>query len=239
MLAWYRSILLLAIFFITGFSLLSPNGSTAVAERLPKPEKEQVTRAVQDIRDLFEQEYEQAKEDRKASQALAGMLLDAKADESDPVMRYALFQEAIFLQAGARAAEEMAMAADEMSREFSIDNIKIKTHFLKKIAQATKAKSEKATLAELLQSTMEQAIAADRYDEAMDLISAGASLGEQTKDRKLVKRFESFAETVQMERSLFRDVQEAQEGLDQDPLDAEANLIVGQWYCLKKINLSY
>ena len=234
MLTWYRSILFLAIFFITGFSLPSPNGSIAVAERLPKPDKEKIASATQDILDLFEREYTQAKDDRKACEALATMLLNAVAEENDPVMRYTLFKEAITLQVKARLVEELVKTTDEMTQEFSVDNIEIKTHFLKKIAHATKKKSEKSTVAEVLQSTMEQALATDRYDEAMDLITVGATLGEQTKDLKLVKRFKTLAENIREERNQFHNVEKAQEALEQKPLDAEANLIVGQWYCLKK-----
>ena len=219
---------------LTGLVIFGSQQLITADELLPKPEKEQLVLAVKDLHDLFQEEYEQAERDDKAKQVLASTLLEAAVEENDPVMRYALLKEAIGLQADAKLAQNLSETTDAMAEAFAIDSIKIKSHFLKKIALSTKKKSDQANVVEAIQSVIDQAIATDRYDKALELITTGVALGEQTRDRRLAKRFSDLAKIIQEEHTEFRAVDQAQQTLEDKPLDAEANQTVGRWYCLKK-----
>ena len=62
-------------------------------------------------------------------------------EEKNAAVQFALLKEAISLQAAAQDAEALIDTTDMMSQRFKIDGLKIKVHFLTKIAGDTKKKS--------------------------------------------------------------------------------------------------
>ena len=218
---------LLAILVPSAISVLG-------AERLPKPKSESVKQAVKDIQEAYQQEYEQADQGIEQKQLLAEKLIEAAGNESDPIIQFTLLKEAINLQAAAQLAEVLVETTDTMSQRFELDGLKIKVHFLKKIAADTKKKNTKNRTVEAIRSVVDQAIATDQYDKALELLAAVAAMGERTRDQKLVREYDKLADTTRAEGILFRTVEEAQHILQDKPLDAEANQTVGEWYCLKR-----
>ena len=218
---------LLAVFASSAINVLG-------AERLPRPKSESLKQAVKDIQEAYQQEYEQADQGIEQKQILAENLIEAAGNESDPIIQFALLKEAINLQAAAQLAEALVETTDIMSQRFEIDGMKIKVHFLKQIAADTKKKNTESRTVEAIRSVVDQAIATDQYDKALELLAAVAAMGERIRNQKLVREYDKLADTTRAEGILFRSVEEAQNILQDKPLDAEANQVVGEWYCLKR-----
>ena len=123
-------------------------------------------------------------------------------------MQFALLKEAIRLLSDARQAEDLINTTDMMADRFKIDALKIKVYFLKKIASETKTKSSDRMTVDAMQGVADQAIAQDQYDKALELLSAVTSMGERTKDRKLVREYENITATTQREAEQFQFVQD-------------------------------
>ena len=203
-------------------------------ERYSKPESAKVKQALKDIHEAYEQDYQNAKEGANQKSELAATLIQAAQVEKDPANQYTLLKEAISLQADARLAEELVETTDLMSQAFEIDGIKIKAYFLNKIAGKTKTKEDSDVLSTTIASVIDQAITADRYDRALELIGSTLAMGNRIRNRKLVRKFEKLDENTRAVRLLFDDVKQAQQILADEPLDADANQTVGEWYCLKR-----
>ena len=202
--------------------------------RLPKPGSESVKRAVKDIREAYAEDYSDAEQGTRNKHKLALKLNAAAEEENDGAVQFALLKEAIRLLSDAQQVEDLISTTEMMAGRFKIDELKIKVYFLKKIASETKTKSSDRMTVDAMQRVVDQAIAQDQYDKALELLSAVSSMGERTKDRKLVREYETIMETTQREAEQFQFVQDAQQILDEKPLDPAANRTVGEWYCLKK-----
>lgn len=202
--------------------------------RLPKPESESVKQAVKDIREAYAEDYQDAEQGTRNKHKLALKLNAAAAQESDEAVQFALFREAIRLLSDAGQATDLIRTTDMMVDRFKIDELKIKVYFLKKIASENKVKSSNGVIVDVMQKVTDQAIAEDQYDKALELSAAVVSMGERTKDRKLVREYENITATIQREAEQFQVVRDAQRTLDEKPLDPSANRTVGEWYCLKK-----
>ena len=218
---------LFAIFFI---SAINARGNA----QLPKPDTESVNQAVKDIREAYAQDYKDADQKTQKKINLATKLNAVAEEETDAAVQFALLKEAISLQAAAQDAEALIDTTDTMSQRFKIDGLKIKVHFLKKIAGDTKKKSSDGRTVDAMRTVVNQAIANDEYDKALELLIAVTTMGDRTKDRKLVREYEKLVEKTRGESNQFRSVHNAQEMLEEKPLDAEANQTVGEWFCLKK-----
>ena len=202
--------------------------------RLPKPESESVKRAVKDIREAYAEDYQDAEQGTRNKHKLALKLNAAAAGETDEAVQFALLKEAIRLLSDAGQASDLIRTTDMMVDRFKIDELKIKVYFLKKIASENKTKRSDLAITDVMQRVADQAIAEDQYDKALELLAAVVSMGERTKDSKLVREYESILATTRREAEQFQVVREAQQILDEKPLDPSANRTVGEWYCLKK-----
>tara|TARA_Y100001978_G_scaffold200174_1_gene215902 strand:- start:22 stop:1536 length:1515 start_codon:yes stop_codon:yes gene_type:complete len=202
--------------------------------QLPKPESESVKQAVEDIREAYAEDYKDAEQGTRNKHNLALKLTSAAEEENDAAVQFALFKEAIRLLADAQQAGDLIKTTDDMAERFKIDDLKIKVYFLKKIAGETKRRSSDRHNLNAMQIVTDQAIARDQYDKALEILAAVISMGERTKDRKLLREYETIIDVTRQEAQQFQAVQDARQVLDEKPLDATANQTVGEWYCLKK-----
>ncbi|MDG2409181.1 MAG: hypothetical protein P8M53_09265, partial [Pirellulales bacterium] len=164
---------LFAIFFIIAINAQSD-------AQLPKPDTESVKQALQDIREAYAQDYKDADQKTQKKQSLAMKLNAAVDEERDAAVQFALLKEAISLQAEAQDAEGLADTTDTMSQRFKIDGLKIKVHFLKKIAGDIKKKSSDGRTVDVMRAVVNQAIFSDEYDKALELLTAIMAMGERT-----------------------------------------------------------
>ena len=223
---------MLVIGLLVAFTARTNNAQDNLQQ--PKPDNDSIKQAAKDIREAYVQDYEDAEQGAKNKQILATKLINDANSEADPKMQFALLKEAIRLQAEAQQAEALIETIEKMSQLFEIDSLKIKVYFLKKIARSIKKKNSAGSTINAIRSVANQATSSDQYDKALELLAAVTDMGEQIKDRKLVREYEAITERTRQESELYQTVKQAQGTLEQEPLNAPANQLVGEWYCLKK-----
>lgn len=226
--------------FIAAFVVLlcaaTCQAQTQSVGKLTKPSKEQQAQGIKDVKDAYENEYRDAKESSERKRALAETLLAAADQERNPGNRYALFVEAIRLLADAGDSTATFESIEQMGERFDVDQIVIKSFFLKKIADGAKGKSRNEQLADHFHDLISQAIAEDRFDKAVEITEKGVAYTKSSKQRKQARYFENKLAEIQKLQEQYRAVASALEILQDKPLDAAANQTVGEWQCLSKQN---
>jgi len=215
---------------------ISNNPPSAPAEEdlsppLPQPPDEQVIKAIEEIRTVFEKDYRRRGLQRVE---LVRLLRKQAETETKPAVRFALLCESRDLAADALSAELAMEAVDELIAGFDVDIAAERSAILGVLAKASldPLQSEFAALHGL--DWVEEALDDDDYETAVKLGTSVDTLASRTKIKSIDTRARDTLKRVKSMQLDFGRMQAAMKTLETKPDDPTANTTVGKFHAFRK-----
>ncbi len=212
---------------------------TPSAATNPQPAKKQPAPPVAEQEQVAKQLDELYKISRPGSKdaAKAQELYDvAGKPGASPVERYMLLLKGAEIAAVAGDLSLSMQGIDTLDGDYEINALEIKQKLFDKFVTATKP-DQLAISIPTAEQLIDQAIAADQYAIALTLSTTTSRAVTKSKiatRKEVEERLSRRRRDIHVLEPIHAAVKKAQETLDKNPADPEANTIVGRWRCLFK-----
>jgi len=208
-----------------------PEPTTPIT-RLPIPPTADRQKMLQQLDDV----YDFAKRRTAAEKIqLAKELSDlGKKSQGGPAEKFLLFFKAMELAQSGGDAVLMLEAVDAMSAEFQVDALEGKQKALADFVKGSPGEEQTAKFIEAADPVIDEAIAAGRYDIAVNIAEAGYRLGRGAGNTELRKRTYDRRNSVKKSALQWKELTDAQNTLETNPDDPAANLVLGRWLCFER-----
>jgi hypothetical protein len=164
---------------------------------------------------------------------VAGQLFElAKKSTQNPAEQFTLLRKATELAVEGNDALGVAQAIDALAAVFEFDALAAKERAMVKIAEKGTGAERLKWLVEQARIVLDQAQAEKRYDVAMRLAAAVKAACQSSRDFRKETNERYLA--VQAMYKQWEVMQQAKAALEKDPADADANLVLGRWYCFQE-----
>jgi len=162
----------------------------------------------------------------------AGELFEmGKKSRQNPSEEYVVLSTAMDLFGEAGDAGLMVQAGDALAADFQVDGLALKESALLKFAEKAGGAERIKALVESSRPVIEQAVAEKRYELALKLATAVNAACQGQSGREFRKETFARRQEIQKRCEKWQQVENARAALKSDPDDAEANLLLGRWYC--------
>ncbi|GEM_PF-7064819 len=205
------------------------------AKKSPLPNPAAIKDATALVNDTFNELLAAAKTPELRT-AATKKLLDAAAEEKDPASRFALLVKARDFASAGADFDSAAAAIDAMDRAFDLDALKMKTDAAVAVARSARTAGDRKKLAQQLDSVIDAAVTADRYDLAKSLADIALTAARAANDADLMRKTTLDLQHVREAETASADLKKLQQILADKPTDPEANLKVGKYHCFIKEN---
>lgn len=169
--------------------------------------------------------------------ATAQKLYDAAANGSGiPAERYMLLLHGAEIAAAGGEFELALQGIDALDGDYEINALEIKQKLLEKFVIAGKPKQLAAAIP-AVEEIVDQAIAADQFETSLALATTAGRVVAKSQipsHKEIDERLSRRRRDIHLLQPIFASVKKAQESLDKNPADAEANLLCGRWRCFYK-----
>jgi len=209
----------------------APAEATPVA--LPKvPTDDALKKADVEIREVFDFKAATDLESRK--RLVAEIRSAALETKTDPVGQYAMLRTARDLSAhlGDYAAAEQTI--NEMSERFDIDPLAMRSKAIVRAMTAKVSSEQRGKVARAGLALAKEFHKADRYKEALAVVTAVGRTASRVKDKQLVADAKQLAIESRAMAKQYVSVRRAMETLKTNPDDPAANTSVGKYLCFVK-----
>lgn len=169
-----------------GIELAEVNEAEALGQVSP-PAAPLVTTARDEVRKLFQDDYDMAKSSPERI-VLADMLLTQALESQDAVERYALLAEARDIAALSGDTDALGRVADTMANLFTVDPETAKTDGLEAASKAADSPETFAAVAQAALDLTDAAMLAEQYNVAKKRVAVAVSAAGKSKDSELVKQ---------------------------------------------------
>jgi WD40 repeat protein len=203
-------------------------------KRLPVPEKKNLARAEELVRDIFKEEIDKAKDAESRTKLAAYLLQQGDESSDDDAARYVLYQETAQLATLAGNAPLLLSALDKLGKSFDVPTLDLKAEALRKAVDHVPVKEPSKALTETVLELIAEALEADNYDAAVELGKVAEAAAKRSQDVKLVTGVKKRIAEVLVIREGFAKLQPFVDRLKKDPTDPEANHQLGEYFGLMK-----
>jgi hypothetical protein len=204
-----------------------------VAAKAPVPAGDALATAENVVQDVHRADY--AKRKPAQMRTLAARLFQEGLDTRDKdAVRFVLFREARDLAADAGDLGLALAAIRELARHYAVDALAIKAMTLERLERAATTSSGHRLVVETVLGAVEEALGADRYDDAGRLVKIAEATAPKAASLNLVSLVQARAKEVESWRGEYERVREAADQLTKDPKDSQANLTLGRYFGLVK-----
>ena len=204
----------------------------ALAAKLLPPSKAEQTRIAKQVEEVYNVSGPSAKDPAKAQQ-----LYDVAAKSgSSPAERYVILLKGADIAAAAGDWNLAQTGIDTLEGNYQIDALALKQNLLEEFVDVAKPDQVGSVLT-TAEQLVDQAIAADRYDIALMLArtaSHAAAKSQIPTRQEIEDRLSRRRHEIRLIEPIYASATKAQQTLDKNPADEEANLAVGRWLCLYK-----
>jgi hypothetical protein len=212
----------------------SPTTAPATApSRVPVPDEDAQDRSRLMIITLFKDDF--AKTALPARQALAKRLLsEAAGTKDDPTAHYVLLQESLELAAVASDPETAYSAASEIARLYLVDGMSLKKAALFRSNNSDATPQASEAVARFALETADKAALADDFNSVQQLVNLADTAGNRTRKVAFVASMQVHLGELRGLVADYPKIQKTLEHLKSAPNDADAQLLVGRFYALRK-----
>lgn len=203
------------------------------SELAPVPSTADEKKVLAVVKDLYKKEYAaRSADDRRA---LAQELLQKGLESTDdPMTRFVMLREARDLAAGAGDLATALRACDALGASHAIDVVPFKIAALEKSRGSAVTVDALRALGERLLALAEEAMEADRYDDALDCLKKAQGAGKDPALEIVAGRAREREKRVAELKREWQKVEAAAKTLKEKPDDPAANLAVGRFLCFEK-----
>ncbi|MEN6497953.1 MAG: hypothetical protein ABFD16_26945 [Thermoguttaceae bacterium] len=210
----------------------------APAKPEPKPEKRlSVPTSAEQEKTLVQlEEVYKLKQNRPAAQkvALAQTLLDLSEQASPrPVEQFVLLHTAMEQARDGGDADVMLQAVEAIVARFDVEALNARAKALAQFAKNAPEGSSLKGFAAAADRTIEQALADNRYELAMELAEEAYRLGQKPQGKAFRKQTYDRRNEVKRLYDRRREIEQTLVSLKASPEDPALNLAAGRWHCLE------
>jgi len=218
--------------FLSAFSLAQAPADDA--DKLPVPDAAAQEQAQQLVREVYGEEYDNAKTAAEKTALAKKMLGQADETAGEPATQFVLLRVARDVAMGASDAETSLAAVDRIAQAFDVDGMAMKEETLQAITKAARMSSQFKAVAHQVPALVEAAVGLDDYPRAVRLAELGIALARRAREYRLAKQIADRLEEVKLLAAAYSEMEKAQVVLESDPTDPAANFTVGRYLCLTK-----
>ncbi len=186
------------------------------------------------VRGVYGEEYAKAKDADSKTKFAARLMEEARATLDDPTARFVMMKIARDISAQAGEIETALRTVDEIAEIYQVDGVKMKMEILGKAVEAARQPAQSRTIADSALSLLDDAIRGDDFDTARQLGEMAVAEAHKTHDASLVKEAQSHVQDLERLAKAYDKVKAANETLEKNPTDPQANLAVGKHLCFVK-----
>jgi hypothetical protein len=202
--------------------------SASRPKKVPVPADAAQKRALEQIKEVFADEYGRATTATQ-KQALALALFNQAAQtEKDAAARFVLLGQSQELALAAGDADTALKAVDETGKHFQIDLLAEKVQLFKTAGRAA-TPSSAGELVKAIIPHMDDALAADRFDLARELLRVAISLARSKRDAALNRDLAQRTGKINEQEKLWEEAKKAAAKLKTLPNDAASNHKLGTY----------
>ena len=200
-------------------------------QRLPPPS----AAVQQEISSQVEDAYKLADARKPEEQIkLAKDLVRIAEKAAKPQEQFVLLRKAAELACKADDAATMFQAVDRLGQRFELDALTVKEKMLAKLAAGALDAARIKFLVESSDTLIDQALAEERFDAALDLANAVSHACLKREGAPFRKPALARRKEIQEQQKETEKIGQALEAVRANPQDAEANVTVGKLYCFAK-----
>lgn len=217
----------------------APGRKTPPADkRLPVPERSDRETVEQKIRDIFKNEFDDAKTPDGKLALAAKLDKQARASADAPTDRFVLMQMACETAAAAGEVTDAFDMVDRMQKLYRVDPLPVKAHVLGKAIDSLRSGPQGAEAAqEVVDRAMKLAESAadlDDFDVAGHFTKLAISAAKKAKNVQLQRELNIRDRKFDRQKVQFASVKQALDALKATPDDPDSNSAAGRWYCFTK-----
>ena len=160
----------------------------------------------------------------------------AAKDGSPPAEHYVLLAKEAEIAAAGGDLNLALSGIDTLDDGYEIDALELKQKLLEKFITAAKPE-QTADAIPVAEQLLDQAVGADRYETALVLATAASSAAAKSKiatRKEIEDRLSRRRHDIRIIEPIYAAAKKAQDVLDKNPADPDANLAVGRWRCFYK-----
>lgn len=186
------------------------------------------------IAELFQSDLAQIRNTQQEAAYAAKLLKAGTGTADDPAGRFELFEEARAAAAHADDIETAMQAVEQISQTYRVNGLLLAANTLEMVAAHLDPQDAPRALP-FIDNFVNQAVGADRLDLAKLGADIATELANKSKDRMLIAEAEGFSKEIDALNAAFHGIPAALARLAKNPADPDANLVVGRYYCLYKV----
>ena len=210
------------------------------ARRLPIPEMEAQQEAEKRIREIYKNEFAAATTPDGKLDLVEDLSAQAAETTTTPTNRFVLLKLAFGLATEAGDLAKSLEIADQMCGQYELNALGVRTHGVKAVVESIRpgqpTKAESGQIVDTALRLVDEALQADDFRLALDLVGAATDAVEKERDLSVRRGLaagvmERSKEVRRLKLNFDNDVAPALALLAENPDDADANETAGRWYC--------
>jgi len=186
------------------------------------------------VRDVFKEDHDKAKTSADKAVLAKKILTQASEGGKEAAESFALFEWARDLATEAGDPETACRAVDRLSELFDIDSLDAKFLALKELVRRPHTAAASRLIAEKAVLLLDDALAKDDVPQARKVHGIAVGEAKKTLQREFLQQVNARSKDVDQAHRLLSQLDDARAALKEDPKDADANLTLGEYYCLFK-----
>jgi len=202
--------------------------------KMPIPSQAEQDEALALIREVFKEDYDQAKTAPQRAALARKMLDQANQPGTKPTSRFVLLRVAKDVAAEAGDVETAFEAIEQMAAGYDVDALAGEHRAFLRAASGALLPEHRKAIVEHAVPLIREAVGADDYAAAERLGDAASAAARGIRDAEAVRELTALIKEVKRLERAHEAVGPALAALRENPDDPEANLAVGQFLCLEK-----
>jgi len=212
--------------------LPKPTTNDPARLRIPDDRDVQVARTV--LRDLYRQDYENAKTPAARQELVKRMIVAAVDAGGKPAEAYELLRVAREMAVANGLVDEAVEADQALAERFDVDGLAMRAKTLDELRKRTRDSASATKLMSTAMLLIREALEEDQHSSAVQASEVYMATHRLAGKGGRGSSVELLREAIEATQKAYADVPQAMQALQRNPSDAVSNTMVGKYYCLVK-----
>ena len=213
---------------------LLDSGLLHAADKAPVPSAAAQDKALALVKDVYGDEYTKAESSEEKTAFAEKLLQTAKGTNQGTANHYALLRVAWDVATQAGDAKTALQVTDAIAGVYEVNALSAKMATVKTTVGFVRSSTQRTALAAVALELVREAVAHDDYESAAELTEIALAAARKARDWQLVKRIADRAKEVKEAADAYGRVRKVLATLENDPADADANQVAGEYSCFVK-----
>lgn len=227
-----RSIISCGI-LVTAISLLDCAQLNA-ADKAPVPPVDAQNAALTLVKDVYGEEYAEAKSSGQETALARKLLQAAKGTDPGTANHYALLRVAWDVATQAGDAKLAMQITDAITSVYEVNALSAKVATVKTSVGFVRTSTQNTSLSTVALEVVDEAVAGDDYGSAAELTEIALAAARKAREWQLVKQIVARDKAVEEMAEAYAKAQKALVTLENDPANPEGNQVAGEYFCFIK-----